>query len=333
MDPKMTVQYLEDNGKTRVMLLLVAGVLLIGGMLLWAHMSKEHESSLVSKPVNAEIMPPGTSSGIKSPVLASDSTKNPQVPPPVSALNGAPGNPSTAVAPGLPVLNVVNKAVNKAANAAIQAANVAEGTAAGTPPGASPAAPGTAVSPLPGVVTPSGATAAEPGAPQTVTATPRPIAAAAAKVAAGRTNPYEPVSGGFKPYPRNRPAGSEDLDEPIDGKDKGPKAAFVPPPPPTPAGVLGLPGVPDYGLSVDELPAPPSKPSLANKMKLVAVIGDRAVLAFTDRALQKENKWPATLTLGHGDAFESINVVDVNPDSVTIDEDGERTVKTMAPLK
>jgi hypothetical protein len=327
MDPKMTVQYLNDHGKSRMVLLALAGLLLIGGTLLWVHMSKEHES-VVTKVVPAADVPPVAIAGAK-PIVAPSA--NPPVPAPVAAIppaaGTAPGGVAAPAATGLPVLNVVNRAVNRAANTAIDAANVGAQTAAVVVTPVPAANTNPALSP-PAAATAGGAVT--PAAPQSVTATSRTTAAAAAKVAAGRVNPYEPVTGGFKPYPRNRQPEPELVEDLPPAKDKLPKPGLVPPPPPS---ALGAMGIPDYGLSVDELPAPPSKPSLADKMKLVAVIGDRAVLKITDKKLQKENKWPSTLTLGHGDAFESVNVIDVNGDSVTLDEDGERSVKTIDPLR
>jgi len=96
------------------------------------------------------------------------------------------------------------------------------------------------------------------------------------------------------------------------------------PPPEPPSGA---------GLSVAELPEPPARPSIADKMKLVGIVGDRAILAFSDRELVRENKWPKMVTLGTGEQFESVKVVGVSGDSVTVEEDGERSVKTIPPVK
>jgi len=105
----------------------------------------------------------------------------------------------------------------------------------------------------------------------------------------------------------------------------------VPPPPPRAEDALGA-GV-DGGIALTELPVPPAKPSLADKMKLIGVIGDRAVLAFSDTQLRQENRWPKTLILKPGEQFETVSVLGVNPDSVTLEEDGERSVKNIEPIK
>lgn len=172
-----------------------------------------------------------------------------------------------------------------------------------------------------------------------VPATPRLIASTEARANAGRQDPCSAITG-FPLFPRfmkgeaadSEPVvagGKPDIPPPPPGKEP-----FVPPLPPGADG----PGVQasadsDLGLSEAELPAPPTKPSLADKMKLTAVIGDRAVLAFTDALMRIGHKWPRSVTLGPGEHFESVSVVSVNGDTVTIDEDGDRSVKTIRPVK
>jgi hypothetical protein len=168
-------------------------------------------------------------------------------------------------------------------------------------------------------------------------ATPLSLAANEARVQAGKPDPFQQVHN-YLPFPRG--AGGVASIAAADGASPPAPPPPVekilpPPPPPVAASASGLapPPEPDAGLSLAELPAPPSRPSIANKMKLVGVVGDRAIIAFSDRRLRMENKWPRTITLGRGEQFESVSVVDVSPDSVTIDEDGERSVKSVEPLK
>src|SRR5262249_59886418 len=61
-----------------------------------------------------------------------------------------------------------------------------------------------------------------------------------------------------------------------------PEKILPPPPPPVAAAGSGLvpPPEPAAGLSMAELPAPPARPSIGNKMKLLGVVGDRAIIAF-----------------------------------------------------
>ncbi|HEY9868912.1 MAG TPA: hypothetical protein V6D08_07080, partial [Candidatus Obscuribacterales bacterium] len=168
-------------------------------------------------------------------------------------------------------------------------------------------------------------------------ATPRLLAANEARAGAGRTDPAARLDS-YLPFPRVGP-GSPKPEAAVKGPDippPPPAAKVVPPPPPAAAlggDVLAPPPEPEAGLSLAELPAPPSRPSIVDKMKLVGIVGDRAVIAFSDRRAVAENKWPRTITLGRGEQFESVSVVDVNPDSVTFDEDGERSVKSIEPVK
>lgn len=115
------------------------------------------------------------------------------------------------------------------------------------------------------------------------------------------------------------------------------KLKLVPPPPPmTMPGLGGGPAnsgqPPDMGLPIAQLPMPPEKPSIMQHLKLSAIIGNKAIIAVPYE-VRFQNKWPAVISLGPGEQFESIRVVSVDPDSVTIDEDGERVVKSLASIR
>ena len=86
-------------------------------------------------------------------------------------------------------------------------------------------------------------------------------------------------------------------------------------------------------LPVSELPLPPDKPSLAAKLRLTGVIGDKAIFAFTDREAARLNKWPGVLMMGAGDRFESIETISVGADSAVLEEDGERSTKTLERIR
>ncbi|MBY0550281.1 MAG: hypothetical protein K2W95_23590 [Candidatus Obscuribacterales bacterium] len=165
---------------------------------------------------------------------------------------------------------------------------------------------------------------------------------AEAKQAAGRQDPMMPYmdSNPFPMYSKSAAAeaAKEEAKEavkvppPPPAIAKAPKAGatprdLVPPPPPSVPGVGG-PGE----LSLNELPVAPPKPTVADKLRLAAVIGNKVILNVPS-SVRRENKWPATISLGPGEQFESLSIVSVDGDSVTIDEDGERTVKTLASIK
>jgi hypothetical protein len=99
---------------------------------------------------------------------------------------------------------------------------------------------------------------------------------------------------------------------------------LLPPPPP-------VSGQGDFPVS--ELPLPPDRPSIAAKLKLTGVIGDKAIFAITDREAIRVNKWPAVVMMAPGDRFESIETVSVGADSAILEEDGERSTKTLERIR
>ncbi len=124
---------------------------------------------------------------------------------------------------------------------------------------------------------------------------------------------------------------------PPDVPASGTKEKLQPPPPPPPSGgetaLGGIPGGVDPGM----LPMPPEKPSVAQFLKLTAIVGNKAVLSVPAN-VRSMTKWPATICLGPGEKIEDANnaalsIVSVDADSVTIDEDGERQVKALPTIK
>lgn len=165
---------------------------------------------------------------------------------------------------------------------------------------------------------------------------------AEAKQAAGRQDPMMPYMG-TSPFPLYSKGSAEPEEEnketvkvpPPPPVAKAPKAGspprdLVPPPPPSDPSLAGAGGM--AGLPLNELPVAPDKPTVADKLRLAAVIGNKVILNVP-YAVRAQNKWPATISLAPGEQFESLSVVSVDGDSVTIDEDGERTVKTLASIK
>ena len=288
---------LEGYKRSRIMAMFLAGAFLIGTAWLWVNMQRQKAEEA---PVLSQIQPTAPVQTTRMPAAIS---KLPSALPPPAAPTATP----TAAPPAAP---------HPPVTAAVATA----------PAAAVPLPVTTAAVPLVGK--------------KNLPATPLVLAASEARVQAGKPDPFQRVQN-YLPFPRG--AGGVGSVASIAAADSGQPPAppppvekiLPPPPPPVASGASGLapPPEPDAGLSLAELPAPPARPSIGNKMKLVGVIGDRAIIAFSDRRMRMENKWPKTITLGRGEQFESVSVVDVTPDSVTIDEDGERSVKSVEPLK
>lgn len=168
---------------------------------------------------------------------------------------------------------------------------------------------------------------------------------AEARQAAGRSDPMMPFLGGhqFPHYSKGLPVEEEP------DKTKTAEAVKVPPPPPiaeapkvkstVPTGLVPPPPPTDPSLAgvggdlpLNQLPEAPDKPSVADKLRLTSVIGNKVILQVPF-IVRQQNKWPATISLAPGEQFESLSVVSVDGDSVTLDEDGERRVLTLATIK
>jgi hypothetical protein len=195
------------------------------------------------------------------------------------------------------------------------------------------------------------ANAAPAAAPAAVVATGKEIylattkdqATAAASSKKGNPEPTRPLTG-FLPWPR---AGAGAMlatkdstaammalvpppPPPGPPKPKKINEKLVPPPPPPEA--TGAPDSGIAGLPIDQLPVPPSRPTIGDKVRVLGVFDDRAIISFP-KQLAIKNKWPKTITLGTGDQFESLTIVSINRDGVTIEEDGERTMKPIGAVK
>ncbi len=284
---------LEGYKRSRIIAMFVAGAILIGCAWLWVNMQRKQAEE---SPVLSQT----------APVSPYPAVTPPSVVPPVPVLPA--GAPPVTAPPA--------------------------STVVGQTPQAKPADP--VAQPVAAVPLPATPVAVPAGGRKNLAATPRVLASSEARMQAGKPDPTLRLRN-LKPFPRIRGGGGAgDLGLADAAQLPAPPVvdkALPPPPPPVAADGLVPPPEPDAGLSLAELPAPPSRPSIANKMKLVGVIGDKAIIAFTDRRQRMENKWPRTITLGRGEQFESVSVVEVTPDSVTIDEDGERSVKSVEPLK
>lgn len=159
-----------------------------------------------------------------------------------------------------------------------------------------------------------------------------------AKVAAGRIDPVEPITN-YLPFPHLPIVQAGDavlalvpppppVDKPM--KPKTINEKLVPPPPPMEA--MPNTGGSIAGLPIDQLPVPPSRPTIGDKVRVLGVLDDKAIIAFP-KAMSAKNKWPKTVTLGTGEQFESLTIVSITRDGITIEEDGERTLKPLSTIK
>jgi len=181
-------------------------------------------------------------------------------------------------------------------------------------------------------------------------ATKRAEASVIAKQLAGRE---DPMKGIFErtPYPApwtkvNQSGGRTTSDDEKEESEKDKKehggGTVPPPPPPVEATKAPPPPAPIAAdappeIPVPDLPLPPEKPTVTPSLKLTAIIGNKAVLEVPLK-LRVANKWPSVICLGPGERFEdpangSFSVVSVDPDSVTIEEDSERSVKNLPQIK
>jgi hypothetical protein len=205
---------------------------------------------------------------------------------------------------------------------------------------------GNAVRSVPPVNAPTAAGSAAAGVPNSSPvnavlqqpATSRAQATEQARVGAGRNNPFSGIEGGFQPFPSHGSNAAAEVNSPKTlARKRADIGPFVPPPPPTAVGPahesMVPPPPPEGSLDPKELPAPPDKPSLSAKLKLVGIIGDRALFTFTDPLMRDQHKWPHSISLGVGEMFENVSVVNVTPDSVTIEEDGDRSVRELPRIR
>ncbi len=175
-----------------------------------------------------------------------------------------------------------------------------------------------------------------PANPKQYPATNGTAASGVAKVGAGRLDPAEPILS-FLPFPHVQSHSADSLlalvppppsDKPIKLAAKTINERLVPPPPPmeaTPTGGIA-------GLPIDQLPVPPSRPTIGDKLRVLGVMDDKAIISFP-KAMASKNKWPKSITLGTGEQFESLTIVSITRDGITIEEDGERTMKPISTIK
>ena len=164
----------------------------------------------------------------------------------------------------------------------------------------------------------------------TYTATTRSQAVQQAKSNSGRIDPLAPVEG-FQPFPKGAAEKTSAAAHKVGSQDK----MLIPPPPPNVGTVIPPPpnGSSTQDLPVSELPVPPERPSLVNKLKLTGIVGQKAIFTITDLSARRLNNWPRSLMLAAGDHFESVEIVSVSQDSALLQENGERTTKRLERIR
>lgn len=95
----------------------------------------------------------------------------------------------------------------------------------------------------------------------------------------------------------------------------------------------------DWSESVktSELPHPPDKPILANRVRLNAIFDNNIVLDLIDPDLRRALGMRKFITLKEGESLtvdgETTHVAQVNPDSVVLTESGSRRRLVLAPIR
>lgn len=144
--------------------------------------------------------------------------------------------------------------------------------------------------------------------------------------AAGRSDPFSPITRGIRPFPAFGPS----LKEPkkvVQHHIPPPPTSLIPPPPP------GVPTMSEQSteLPIEDLPPPPEKPSLAAKMRLVGIIDDRALFTLNDN--DDSMTRPYVIALKPGEQFQTVTLLSVDANGVMVEEDGARTVFTLERIK
>ncbi|MFN8554045.1 MAG: hypothetical protein U0103_21425 [Candidatus Obscuribacterales bacterium] len=171
-----------------------------------------------------------------------------------------------------------------------------------------------------------------------VPATNRTEAMLKARIGAGRSDPFAQPIYAFKsllsePTVMKQPKALHKVHLPPPPTD----STLAPPPPPTETIMPGLAsqsvGQAGQLAGGSDMPEPPEKPLISEKMKLVGVLADKAFFTFTDIGLRRANKFPSTVVLANGEQFESVHLVSVAPNSVVLEEDGERVTKELERIR
>ncbi|MBX9572569.1 MAG: hypothetical protein K2X77_26980 [Candidatus Obscuribacterales bacterium] len=365
---------MDEQQKTRFIILAISGVLLIGGVGGWLVFGSNKTDEIdengmatnqvtpgattttAANPNNPTATPATTTPVDSNPPAGTAPVATTPANPPAGNASSNPPAANTNTAATTPPANAVPVAAKPPANPPAQATTPVSSPIAQKP--AEPAnqliAANTANTNPPAVGDSNPVPVPQATAPVPANrfpATKREEASAEARQVAGRKDPMQPTleHAQFPQWSKgvalaSADEGSKAKDEgikvpppPPDVPASGTKEKLQPPPPPPPSGgetaLGGIPGGVDPGM----LPMPPEKPSVAQFLKLTAIVGNKAVLSVPAN-VRSMTKWPATICLGPGEKIEDANnaalsIVSVDADSVTIDEDGERQVKALPTIK
>jgi hypothetical protein len=94
-----------------------------------------------------------------------------------------------------------------------------------------------------------------------------------------------------------------------------------------------IPGTLASGLNISELPLPPQEQSVAGKLRLTGILGDRAFFTVVDRLAARTNHWPTEFSLKPGNSFHSVYLKAVNEHSATLEENGEEYLRTLPSIR
>ncbi|MBA3993866.1 MAG: hypothetical protein C0469_10095 [Cyanobacteria bacterium DS2.3.42] len=300
----------------RLILLVTAGVLLIGGAFLWINhindetrMAEALNSVLPPKRIAKSPQAPSGSNTTKT-VTATTTTTNSFK----ESVTGIANSAKTAIDPSAIGTNIAKL----------------KDTIKNIPNQFMPA--GTDTKKIDSLEQSSSKLALNSQSPSAFPAITREQASPLARVSAGKPDPLSPISG-FKQFPAFLGTAIGITSEEKASKEKPlmipppPPGSIPPPPPPILTGREG------DTLPLDELPVPPEKPSIAKYLKLVGILGDRAFMSVTDPAVRRANRLPKTLAVSAGDRVEYLNVVAVSASSVTLEENGQTHVKHLTLLR
>ena len=159
-------------------------------------------------------------------------------------------------------------------------------------------------------------------------ATGRKEARLIASESTGRANPFGALARiesvhSTKSDQNSTSEGVPDLPPPPDVE--GSQNGLLPPPPAMgdSGSIFGSNLPPEPGITTGELPLPPEPKDLISKLRLNAVIGDRAVLAFADKGFARTRGLKRYVTLGRGDSYQNVRLVDLDSEMAIVEENGK----------
>lgn len=166
----------------------------------------------------------------------------------------------------------------------------------------------------------------------------REVVVAEAKQGAGRNDPMMPFSAGQQ-FPRysNGKLAENSKSTPVEQVVRVPPPPTIESPQATSSPVNAPKTRPAELATSREIyvcpPLPvPEKPFLGADLKVCGMLDNKVILQLPSWVC-RDYGWPATISLSPGEQFNSLSVVSVNGATVTVDEDGDSSVITLAAIK